>query len=53
MRRVPSRQGIHLPQLSDWMNSMKNLAKSTMQVVSSSTTKPPEPMMAPALFRVS
>ena len=50
---VPSRQGMHLPQLSDWMNSMKNLARSTMQVFSSSTTRPPEPMMAPKDLRAS
>ena len=45
MRRVPSRQGMHLPQLSVWMKSMKNLARSTMQVASSITTRPPEPIM--------
>ena len=53
MRRVPSRQGMHLPQLSVWMNSMKNLARSTMQVFSSITTRPPEPMMAPKFFSAS
>ncbi len=53
MRRVPSRQGMHLPQLSLWMNSMKNLAKSTMQVVSSTTTRPPEPMIVPNFFSAS
>ena len=31
MRRVPSRHGMHLPQLSRWMKSMKNFATSTMQ----------------------
>ncbi len=47
MWRVPSRQGMHLPQLSRWMKSMKNFATSTMQVPSSITTRPPEPIMAP------
>ena len=50
MRRVPSRQGMHLPQLSRWMKSMKNLAISTMQVSSSITTRPPEPIIAPTVF---
>ena len=44
MRLVPRRQGTHLPQLSSWVNCRKNLAKSTMQVVSSTTTMPPEPI---------
>ena len=48
MWRVPSRQGMHLPQLSRWMKSMKNLATSTMQLSSSMTTRPPEPIMAPS-----
>ncbi len=45
MRWVPTRQGTHLPQLSSAVNVRKNLAKSTMQVVSSTTTMPPEPII--------
>src|SRR3972149_7020350 len=50
IRRVPSRQGIHLPQLSRWMKSMKYFATSTMQLPSSITTRPPEPIIAPTFF---
>ena len=50
MRRVPSRHGMHLPQLSRWMKSMKNFATSTMQLPSSITTRPPEPIMAPTFL---
>ena len=50
---VPSRQGTHLPQDSLWVNSRKNFETSTMQVSSSMTTRPPEPMMAPAAVRDS
>ena len=50
---VPSRQGTHLPQLSLWVKFMKNRAVSTIQVSSSMTTRPPEPMIAPARFRES
>lgn len=32
----------------DWVKFRKNRARSTIQVVSSITTKPPEPIMAPA-----
>ena len=53
IRLVPSRQGTHLPQDSFWVNSMKKRAVSTMQVSSSITTRPPEPIMAPMLFRLS
>ena len=53
MRVVPTRQGTHLPQLSSAVNLRKNLAKSTMQVVSSTTTMPPEPIMEPAATRLS
>ena len=53
MRLVPMRQGTHLPQLSFWVNCRKYLARSTMQVVSSATTMPPEPMMAPVAARLS
>jgi len=47
-RFVPSRQGVHLPHDSSWVKLRKNLATSTMQVVSSMNTRPPEPIMAPA-----
>ena len=53
IRRVPSRQGTHLPQDSFWVKFMKNRATSTMQVSSSMTTRPPEPIMAPSFFRES
>ena len=53
MRLVPSRQGTHLPQLSFWVKLMKKRAVSTMQVSSSMTTRPPEPMMAPAFLSES
>ena len=49
---VPTRQGTHLPQDSS-AKSMKNLATSTMHVVSSMTIMPPEPMMEPAADSVS
>ncbi len=45
---VPIRQGAHLPQDSSFTNSVKNRAISTMQIDSSITTRPPEPMIAPA-----
>ncbi len=45
---LPMRQGGHLPQLSSQANFKKYLANSTMQVVSSATIIPPEPMTAPA-----
>lgn len=48
-RRVPSRQGVHLPHYSSWINSMKNRAISTIQVFSSMTITPPDPMIAPTL----
>ena len=48
MRVAPTRQGTHLPQLSSAVNLRKNLAKSTMQVLSSTTTMPPDPIMEPA-----
>ena len=44
---VPMRQKGHLPHDSFWTNARKNLATSTMQVLSSITTIPPEPIMAP------
>ena len=48
MRLVPRRHGTHLPHDSACVKFTKNLAKSTMQVVSSVTITPPEPMIAPA-----
>ena len=50
IRLVPMRQKVHLPHDSRWVNSRKNRATSTMQVVSSITTRPPDPMMAPVLL---
>ena len=47
MRLVPTRQGTHLPHDSSWTNSRKNRATSTMQLSSSITIRPPEPMIAP------
>ena len=46
IRFVPSRHGTHLPQLSRCVKFIKNLATSTIQVFSSITTRPPEPMIA-------
>jgi hypothetical protein len=46
---VPSRHGVHLPHDSSAVNSRKNLATSTMQLVSSIPTMPPEPTIAPVL----
>src|SRR3989339_2023138 len=37
IRKVPIRQKVHFPQDSSWVNWRKNLAKSTMQVLSSKT----------------
>ena len=50
---VPSRQGVHLPQDSSCRKVMKYLATSTMQVCSSMTIMPPEPMMEPTDCRLS
>jgi len=50
---VPKRQGAHFPHDSDWVKLKKNRAISTMQLFSSITTIPPEPMMAPILCNVS
>ena len=47
------RQKVHLPQDSFWVKSRKNRAISTMQVVSSRTTRPPDPMMAPVFGMLS
>ena len=48
MRLVPTRHGTHLPHDSACVKSRKKRAMSTMQVVSSMTIMPPEPMIAPA-----
>jgi len=53
IRWVPLRQVKHLPQDSSFKNLMKYLATSTMQVFSSMTIMPPEPMMEPAAARLS
>ncbi len=50
---VPSRQETHLPQDSSCRKLRKYLATSTMQVLSSMTIMPPEPIMAPAAVRLS
>ena len=50
---MPSRQGTHLPHDSSVRNSMKYLATSTMQVSSSMTIMPPEPIIEPALVSSS
>ena len=47
MRLVPMRQNVHLPHDSACVKRRKKRAMSTMQSRSSSTTRPPEPMMAP------
>ncbi len=49
IRFVPMRQKVHLPQDSFCVNWRKNRAMSTMQAVSSITTSPPEPIIAPRL----
>ncbi len=49
----PSRQGIHFPQDSSNRKSTKYLAESTMQVSSSITTMPPDPIMDPSLSNSS
>ena len=48
MRWVPLRQVKHFPQDSSLRKFMKYLATSTMQVSSSMTIMPPEPMIEPA-----
>ena len=45
---VPPRQGTHLPQDSFCVKFIKKRATSTMQVLLSMTTRPPEPIIAPA-----
>src|SRR4030042_3332887 len=44
---VPILQVGHFPQDSDWVKERKNFATSTMQLSSSITTIPPEPMIEP------
>ena len=53
MRCVPIRQNVHLPHDSWQVKRRKKRAISTMQSRSSSTTRPPEPMMAPVLRSAS
>ena len=53
IRLVPSRHGIHFPQDSFCVKFMKNLATSTIQLLSFITTSPPLPIMAPTFFRES
>ena len=53
MRLVPIRQGVHLPQDSSTVKSRKNRAMSTMQLSSSMTIRPPEPIMEPMAIRLS
>src|SRR6202023_3021942 len=48
IQKVPSRHGVHLPQLSWWKNLTYRRAASTMQVVSSITTMAPAPASEPA-----
>ena len=45
---VPILQGVHLPQDSSLQKSMKYLAKSIIQVCSSITISPPEPIIVPS-----
>jgi len=47
-RMPPTRHGTHLPHDSAVANWRKYLANSTMQVSSSTTIMPPEPIVAPA-----
>ncbi|MBA7569589.1 hypothetical protein ES708_11330 [subsurface metagenome] len=49
----PSRQGTHLPHDSPLRNSIKYLAISTIQVSSSITIMPPEPIIEPSLVSSS
>src|SRR4030043_440171 len=49
----PSRQGRHFPQDSSCKKWTKYFATSTIQVPSSITIIPPEPIMEPALMRLS
>ncbi len=53
IRVVPIRHGGHLPQDSSTVNSRKNFAMSTMQLSSSMTIRPPEPIIEPIAVSVS
>ena len=53
MRLVPIRQGTHLPQDSSWVKARKKRAMSTMQVFSSMTIMPPDPIIEPTWVRDS
>ena len=53
IRCVPLRQVKHFPHDSSLRKFMKYLATSTMQVSSSMTIMPPEPMIEPASARLS
>jgi hypothetical protein len=46
----PTRQGTHWPHDSSSENSRKYLAMLTMQLSSSRTIRPPEPMIEPSAF---
>ncbi len=52
-RLVPTRQGMHLPQDSSTLKSRKKRAISTMQLSSSMTIMPPEPIIEPMAIRLS
>src|SRR5690606_41115701 len=50
-RSTPTRQGVHWPQDSSRQKVRKKWATSTIQLASSITTRPPEPMITPAFTR--
>ena len=50
---VPTRQGVHLPQDSSTVKSRKKRAMSTIQLSSSITIRPPEPIIEPIAIRLS
>ena len=52
-RTEPTRHGVHLPQDSAAQNSMANRAWAAMSTVSSKTTMPPCPTIAPAAANAS
>ena len=52
-RTEPIRQGLHLPQDSMAQNSIANRACSAMLALSSNTTMPPWPTMAPISMNAS
>jgi hypothetical protein len=47
-RTAPTRHGVHLPHDSSAQNSIANRAIRAMSTVSSNTTMPPWPTIAPA-----